>query len=99
MTLSELRKCLAILIEMLEERGVQRLMLEGQEGYWTIPSPEWRNVYVDPELAVGSFSDDVSELGKMLKNPARASAVDLERMSGLLKLLSDQLAFHDTDER
>ena len=44
-----------------------------------------------PTPGVGSFSDDEEELSKLLASPERASAVDLERLAHLLRLLSDQM--------
>lgn len=92
MKVSELSKCLAVLMEMVRERGVVEVASE-TDLYWTVTSPEWRdfNVDVPPELGVGSFVDDAEELRKLLEDPARASAVDLERAAHLLLLLSDQL--------
>jgi hypothetical protein len=89
---SELEECLAVLMEMVRERGIIEIASK-VDGYLTVTSPEWRDVYVDPSPtpAVGSFSDDADELCKVLIDPARASAVDLERAAHLLRLLSDQL--------
>jgi hypothetical protein len=93
MQLSELRQCVSLLLRVAEERGVTEIA-SPQDGYWTVVSPGWRDVYVDPAPSpgVGSFSDDEDNLRELLLSPERASAVDLERASHLLRLLADQLA-------
>jgi len=59
----------------------------------TVSSPAWTLIYEKPRLSVGSFSDDETELEKLLLEPDRASAVDLDRLAHLLRRLSDQIAF------
>ena len=92
MTIDELGRCIRVLLQLAEQRGVRTLDLEG-DLYWTMSSPEWRHVYAEPapKPAVGSLIDDEAELRKVLLQPDRASAVDLERAAHLLLLLSDQL--------
>lgn len=92
MTLHEIEQCFQVLVHAVRERGLGEIRLPATDGYWTITSPEWRNIYETPAPAVGSFADDNDELRKLLADPERASAVDLERLAHLLLLLSDQLA-------
>lgn len=75
-----------------EEQGLSEVTAP-HDGYLTITSPDWRDIYADPPPTpgVGSFSDDEEELTKLLASPERASAVDLERLAHLLRLLSDQM--------
>jgi hypothetical protein len=93
MKTSELEKCLSILLRTAVEKGIEDVEPE-HDGYWTVTAPAWRNVYVDPPPtpSVGSFSDDEEELRKLIASPDRVSAVDFERVSHLLRLLSDKLA-------
>jgi hypothetical protein len=93
MKVTDLEKCVSILAHLALERGVNEVMPPDSDGYWTVTAPAWTQVYEEPKLAVGSFSDDEEELKKMLADPARASSVDLERVAHLLRRLSDQLAF------
>ena len=92
MTVDELQECIAILLRLAAQRGVKDLDLAG-DLYWTMSSPEWRDVYAEPtpKPAVGSLVDDEAELKKLLSQPDRASGVDLERAAHLLLRLSDQL--------
>jgi hypothetical protein len=93
MKLSELERCLTLLLGAARDAGIDEVAAE-VDGYWTIVSPEWRDVYAaqPPEPAVGSFADDEAELSKILDDRGRASAVDFERAAHLLRLLSDRLA-------
>lgn len=93
MKLDELARCLEVLLRKAEEQNIKEVT-DPTDGYLTITSPDWRNVYADPPPTpgVGSFSDDEKELRKMLVSPERASAVDAERAAHLLLLLSDQMA-------
>lgn len=92
MTIVELERCVALLLEMARRRGIDEVVPPNVDGYWTVTSPAWTQVYQTPQPAVGSFSDDEQELQKVLRDPSRGSAVDLERAAHLLRLLSDQLA-------
>lgn len=91
MKVTDLEKCIAILLEVARRRGVSEIALPANDGYWTITSQEWTRIYEQPTPGVGSFSDDEQQLLMMLEDPTGASAVDLERVAHLLCLLSDQL--------
>ena len=93
MKISELAECLTVLLRKAEEQGPSEVTAP-EDGYFTIPSPDWRDIYTDPPPTpgVGSFSDDEEELRKLLVSPERASAVDLERIAHLLLLLSDHMS-------
>lgn len=93
MTLDELEKCLTIVLNHARERGVIEIGPQGSDGYWTVTSPKWRDVYSDPEPAVGSLADDEATLYKLIEDPCRASSVDFERLAHLLRALSDELAY------
>ena len=93
MKVTDLEKCVSILVRLALERGVEEIALPHDDGYWTVTAPEWTRIYEEPKPAVGSFSDDEEQLSEMLANPERASSVDLERAAHLLRRLSDQLAF------
>jgi len=93
MKVSDLEKCVSILARLARERGMDDVLEPDCDGYWTICSPDWTQIYEEPKPGVGSFSDDAEQLAKLLADPSRASAVDLDRVAHLLRLLSDQLAF------
>ncbi len=63
------------------------------DGYWTVVSSEWRDIYSEPQqLGVGSVSDDEAELTRLIEDPGRFSGVDLERIAHLLCVVSDKLS-------
>jgi hypothetical protein len=92
MTLVELRSCIELLLRHAAARGVREIGVPEPDHYWTVSSPDWRRIYDEPKPSVGSFADDAAELVKLLRDPSRASAVDLDRVASLLRLLSDTLA-------
>jgi hypothetical protein len=95
MTLAELEMCFEILLCHVAKSGVSEVSAGGDDYYWTIAAPQWRRIYENPEPSVGSFVDDEKELVKLLQDPSRASAVDLERLAHLLRVLSDALVAKD----
>ena len=92
MKVADLEKCLTMLLQVALDRGVDEIVLPKDDGYWTVTSPEWRDAYQVPEPALGSFADDEAELLTILAEPKRASAVDLERIAHMIRLLSDQIS-------
>ena len=93
MTLEDLGKCIEILIQLARSRGLSEITISDPGSYWTVTAPEWTEMYKDPALAVGSFSDDEQALHRLLLDPTRASSVDFDRAAHLLRLVSDRLAF------
>lgn len=92
MSLDEIEKCFRILMNHVRYSGVTELNLKGNDFYWTITSPEWLTFDVEPTPAVGSLDDDQNELGRLLDNPSRATAVDIDRLAHLMMYLSDELS-------
>ena len=91
MTVAQLEKCTKALFALARARGITEIASE-DDGYWTVTSPDWRDMYREPTPGVGSFCDDESGLTAMLQNPDRAGSVDFERVAHYLRLLSDQLS-------
>ncbi len=92
MKVDDLEACLSQLFSMVRARGVQAIDLRQLDYYWRVGSPEWLDMHHDPKLVVGSLWDDALELKNLLADPDRASAVDLDRVAALLRVLSDQLS-------
>lgn len=91
MTLAELEQCVHILLRHAASWGVGEVPGD-RDYYWTVGSPDWLTVPDDPEVGIGSFADDEAELRKLLADPARAAATDLDRVAHLLKLVSERIA-------
>jgi hypothetical protein len=90
MNFQDLRICLDILLAHASNvHGFSSVDLHGLDTYWLVS--DWLNVSEQPQAVVGSLADDMDELKKLVANPDRASALDLERLGTLLRLLSDQL--------
>jgi hypothetical protein len=58
--------------------------------YWVIGSSDWTNFAKQPEVSVGSLSDDWTELQRLLKDEM-PTAVDFDRLAAVLRAVSDQL--------
>ena len=96
MTLDELERCVHLMLAYARARGIDKIAFD-DDLYWTVTSPEWLKPYSEPTPAVGSLDDDREELNRLLSDPSRASSVDLERLSHVLRYLSDQLSMGTRD--
>lgn len=92
MTIDEFEKCILRLLSLARSRGVVKIDTGSRDYYWNVPAPAWVDMTKEPKLAVGSLDDDVAELSKLLDEPDRASAVDLDRAAAVLHLISDDLS-------
>jgi hypothetical protein len=92
MTIDELERCIGQLLELARARGVRQIDTGARDLYWQVPSPDWVDMSKQPALTVGSLDDDVSELKKLLEDPARASSVDFVRVAAVLQVISDELS-------
>lgn len=87
-SLDELESYLRLAISHARLLGVTEVRLEERDYYLTFGDE--RFVMGDqPRAAIGSLYDDFAELKKLLIEPARVSAVDLDRLAEALHLLSD----------
>lgn len=88
----EIRDGLQILLEHAERQGLSGVDASQADLYWTITSGEWLVAETEPKPGVGSLHDDIQELKRLLREPTRASAVDVNRLANVLHLLSVQLS-------
>lgn len=87
----EIRECLRLLLEYAVRQGLAGIDASQAELYWTMTSEEWLVANTVPKPGVGSLHDDIHELKRLLSEPERASAVDVDRLANVLHLLSLQL--------
>jgi hypothetical protein len=92
MKLDDLERCVAAVLKLARDRGIDAVDPGESDFYWTITSPEWLVLVEPPVPAMGSFADDHAELAKLLERPQDANAVDIERVAHCLMLLSDLVA-------
>lgn len=90
MTLAELADCLRILLTAAKDWGSAEVVPEDRDLYWTMDSADWRDVYREPKLLVGSLDDDAAALRKLLEDPTRATPLDLERAAHLLLVVAER---------
>lgn len=91
LTLDELETCLFSVLAMLRSRGIEFAETDRRDFYWSVLSGDWLDFQKEPDIAVGSLDDDVQGLRRLLSDPSGASAIDLERLAAVLKLLSEDL--------
>jgi len=89
--LEEIRECLRLLLEHVSHQGLPDVDATHADLYWTVTSDEWLVADTEPKPGVGSLHDDIHELKRLLGDPERASAVDIDRLANVLHLLSLQL--------
>lgn len=91
LSLEEVRECLRLLLEHASREGLSEVDGTHADLYWTVTSDEWLVADIEPKPGVGSLHDDIHELKRLLSDPERASAVDIDRLANVLHLLSLQL--------
>lgn len=89
--LSELPALLEAIIESTRKRGIETVNLNSIDGYWIVQPPEWTDFQKQPDISVGSLSDDWIELSK-LTSGRMPTPVDLDRLAAVLRALSACIA-------
>jgi hypothetical protein len=80
------------LVESYIERGISAVEVDGMDEYWQASAPEWTDFTKQPELSVGSLSDDWEALKKVLDGEEIPTANDFDRLATLLHVVSEQIA-------
>ena len=91
LTLAQIEACFALLVDMLRRRGIEELETGQRDFYWSVLSGDWLDFNKEPKVAVGSLDDDFAELRRLLSEDSWPSSVDLDRLSSVLRLLSEEL--------
>lgn len=80
------------IIAKLKKDGVERIELN-QDMYWFLSNKDSYDMKFTVESPlIGSFMDDWAELRKVSQNERIMSCVDFERMSFILKAISEELS-------
>jgi hypothetical protein len=78
-------------IDDYKARGIHNVDLGGVDTYVAIAPEEMFDVYAEQvgPFPIGSLSDDLMELGKLMSDADRMpTAVDIERLGNLLRAIS-----------
>jgi hypothetical protein len=78
------------LVESYIERGISAVEVDDIDEYWLAAAPEWTDFTKQPELSVGSLSDDWEALKKVLDGEM-PTANDFDRLATLLRVVSEQI--------
>ena len=90
-TIDELQTLFEKIIEKLERESLDSINIEEVDYYWNIPTSEWTELDANVQPAVGSLMDDWQYLQKVISNENILTTVDFERVSSILKALSELL--------
>lgn len=83
------------IIDEYKERGIHEVTLTGKDLYQSVATEDMFDLEAcfPGALPIGSLDDDLSELSKLLNDPARCpTAVDMERLGNALRAVSQVLA-------
>lgn len=80
-----------VLDHIIKVRGVEFCELEN-EFYWNIPSPDVYEPKKPEELDIGSLSDDLEFVLKLLENNSQPVAYQLTHLAPLLRYLGEHLS-------
>ncbi len=90
-SLAELEQCLNLAFEHLRSEGFESVDSGDLDYYRNVLSDDWSDFSKQPEPAVGSLEDDISALKKLSTGGLVMSAIDLERLAAVLRLLAENL--------
>jgi len=89
-TLSEFRDAVAVLLNHLEESGVESVQVN-EDAYWFISRDELHDVYKTPaDMTVGSLEDDWDELRAILAKRKEPVGYALVWAANILRALGDR---------
>jgi hypothetical protein len=89
--LKDLVTIMVRIVESAHDRGIDAVDIDDIDEYWIVEAPEWTQFRQEPRLSVGSLSDDWAELQRLLQGEM-TTAVDYNRLAGVLRAVSDKLA-------
>lgn len=90
LSLDEIMRCTEIVFSFIRRNDINSVSDDQCDFYWTVLSEEWLDFQREPKLAVGSLSDDIEQLKKLLKDESAVSSLDIERLASVLKLLAEK---------
>lgn len=90
-TLLEIEILFKLVINKLKKDDQHSFRLSMDE-YWLILPDEWTNFETQPRLAVGSLSEDLHYLKRSVFENEISTYSDLDRLSILLRFISETLA-------
>ncbi len=78
-------------IEKLHDFNISEIEID-YDYYYIISAGKWTNFDVDPIPSVGSLVDDCEMLKKTVTDSSRFSFDDLDRISSILRAISNELS-------
>ena len=87
----EIEKIFALVINKLKADDANNFELELNE-YWLILPDEWNNFSGNPQLAIGSFKDDILNLKRAIEENEIISYSEFDRLATVLRAISEKQA-------
>lgn len=78
------------LIDRLHTAGINEFSFE-DDFYWHVPIENLNSLQAQPELTVGSLSDDINFLNSLIEEDYTTDFLELERLSALFRFISKEL--------
>ncbi len=88
--IEELEHCFKEIIKKLKEKNINPIELD-TDYYQIIPTDQWDNFEYNETPNVGSLSDDIESLQKMINNSEiPCTYVDFDRIASILRAISQE---------
>jgi len=85
---TDLENLFELVLKKLKSEGINEIPLD-EDYYWNVSAENWNDFNKEPDLEVGSLSDDFEELKKLLIDKKRPMTyVDFDRLASLLYFIS-----------
>jgi len=94
-TINELKILCQLLLDKAEKIGFKEVEFD-VDNYWFV-SPDEREVFSEniPSLSVGSITDDIQSLRKILDKTNPSTPVDFDRLANVLIALGEKISRSD----
>jgi hypothetical protein len=94
--IDDLEKITKLLLEQLRQSTGEVIEFD-VDYFWHVTHEERYDPYTDPKnLTLGQVSDDLTELGRLLKRKDETIYYDFERLANILAAISYELARKNT---
>ncbi|MGX5689536.1 hypothetical protein [Arcticibacter tournemirensis] len=90
-SITDLEGMFALIIKKIRTENLLEIQLEMDE-YWDIRGDDLGDFSKEPDLSVGSLTDDLHYLKQSLQKKEMISFSDFDRLATLLKAISNKVA-------
>jgi hypothetical protein len=91
MSINELEFLFKLVIGKLKSGNVNQIEFDIDE-YWLVSTGDWSDFNKEPELSVGSLSEDISYLRRAISESKIFTYSDFDRLASVLRYVSEKEA-------